>query len=189
MRTNTDLDAAFAELVRAADAAFPQTREPATEGPSPVFPQRWLLVAALVIVVAAMSAALSLRSWGSSTTHAAPPGGSAGAPPAAGFTGHWVSTDIVDGSAQTFDVSGSGTGGTLATRLHDTVATLACAGGPANVQGPGQLVGDQLFVTFTVSCPGDGRPPVRGRAGTAVYTYDPRTDTLTDDSGNVWHRA
>ena len=188
MRTNADLDAAFAELVRLADAAFPGTHEPATDRPSSRFPSRWLLMAALVVAVAAMSVALSLRSWGSSTRPTAPPADSTGQQQAAGFTGHWVSTDVVDGSAQTFDVSGSGTDGTFATRLHDTVATLACDGGPANVQGPGRLVGGEMFVTFTVSCPGGGAPPVHGRAGVAVYSYDPGSDTLTDDSGNVWHR-
>jgi hypothetical protein len=189
MRTNADLDAAFAELVRAADAAYPGTRQPATDSSSPVFPRRWLLMAALAVAVAAISVSLSLRSWGSSAPQVAPPAGSTGLPPAAGFTGHWVSTDVVDGSAQTFDVSGSGTGSTYATRLHDTVATVACAGGPANAQGPGRLAGGEMFVTFTVSCPGDGRPPVRGRVGTALYSYDSSSDTLTDDSGNVWHRA
>lgn len=189
MRTSIDLDAAFAELVREADTAFPHTREPATDRPSPGSHRRWLLMAVAAVAIVAISVALSLRSWGSSTPQGVPPAGSTGLPPAAGFTGHWVSTDVVDGSAQTFDVSGSGTGGTYATRLHDTVATLVCAGGPANVQGPGRLVDGEMVVTFTVSCPGGGRPPVHGRAGTAVYSYDPSSDTLTDDSGNVWHRA
>jgi hypothetical protein len=106
-----------------------------------------------------------------------------------GFTGHWASTDVVDGSSQTLDVSGSGVGGTHATQLHDTVASFACGGGPANVQGPGRVYEGDMYVVFTVTCPGGGRPPVRGRIGPAIYTYDSASDTLSDDSGNVWHRA
>jgi hypothetical protein len=106
-----------------------------------------------------------------------------------GFTGHWASTDVADGSSQTLDVSGSGVGGTHATQLHDTVASFACGGGPANVQGPGRVDGSQMYVVFTVTCPGGGRPPVRGRIGPAIYTYDSGSDTLSDDSGNVWHRV
>lgn len=188
MRTNADLDAAFAELVRAADAAFPGTRQPANTSPSPAVRRRWVAMAAAAIAVVAMSITFSLRPWSSSSPRSAPPADSTGLSPATGFTGHWVSTDVVDGSAQTFEVSGSGTSGTFATRLHDTVATLACAGGPANVQGPGRLTDGEMFVTFTVSCPG-GRPPGHGRVGSAEYSYHAPSDTLTDDSGNVWHRA
>lgn len=106
-----------------------------------------------------------------------------------GFSGHWQSVDVADGSSQTLDVSGSGADGTHATQLHDMVATIACSGGPANVQGPGRVSGGQMSVVFTVTCPGSGRPPVNGRVGPAVYTYDAGSDTLTDDAGNVWHRS
>jgi hypothetical protein len=187
MRTNLDLDAAFAELVRAADAAFPHTREPATKSSSRMSPRRWLLLTAAVAVVA-MTLGLTLGPWGSSGRHAAP-AVSTVLPPSAGFPGRWLSTDVVDGSAQTFDVSRSATGGTFATRLHDTVATVACGGGPADVQGPGRLASGELFVTFTVSCSGSGVPPAQSRVGYAFYFYHSKSDTLTDGSGNVWHRA
>lgn len=114
------------------------------------------------------------------------PGSAAAVPaPEPGFAGTWESIDVVDGSFQTLRISGSTQAGTYGTQLHDTVAQV-CGGGPADVQGPGRL-DVQLFVTFTLSCPG-GSSPLHGRVGTLVYAYHTGSDTLTDDSGNVWYR-
>jgi hypothetical protein len=104
------------------------------------------------------------------------------------FAGDWWSIDVGDGSYQTLAVSGSGRGGHHGTRLYDTVASQACGGQPAAVQGPGFVSGDQMLVFFTVTCPGSGPGPFHGLAGPIVYTYHAATDTLTDDAGDVWHR-
>jgi hypothetical protein len=104
------------------------------------------------------------------------------------FAGAWESNDSGDGSYQTLDVYGSGTGGKHGTRLNDTVASRACDSQPANVQGPGFVSGDEMVVFFTVTCPGSGKGPTTGLVGPAVFTYDPDSDTMTDDSGTVWHR-
>ena len=104
------------------------------------------------------------------------------------FAGGWESIDVADGSYQTLNVYGSGTGGRHGTRLHDTVASQACDSQPANVQGPGFVSGVEMTVFFTVTCPGSGRGPTTGLVGPIVYTYEPDSDTMTDDSGTVWHR-
>jgi hypothetical protein len=104
------------------------------------------------------------------------------------FTGAWESIDVGDSSYQTLEVYGSGSGGRHATRLYDTVATQACDGQAANVQGPGVVSGAEMTVQFTVTCPGTGRGPTTGLVGPIVYTYSPGSDTITDDSGTVWHR-
>lgn len=104
------------------------------------------------------------------------------------FAGRWASIDVGDGSYQTLVVHGTGTTGHHGTRLYDTVASQACAGQPAAVQGPGVVSGDEMRVLFTVTCPGSGRGPVSGLVGPITYTYHPGTDTMTDDAGDVWHR-
>src|SRR5262245_61633285 len=78
------------------------------------------------------------------------------------FAGAWESIDVGDGSYQTLDVHGSGTAGRHGTRLYDTVASQACAGQPANVQGPGFVSGDEMVVLFTITCPGSGKGPTTG---------------------------
>jgi hypothetical protein len=114
--------------------------------------------------------------------------GAASAATADGFAGAWSSYDVGDGSYQTLDVYGSGERGVHGTRLHDTVASQACDGQPANVQGSGFVSGTDMVVFFTVTCPGSGKGPVTGRVGPIIYAYDPGSDTMTDDSGTVWHR-
>lgn len=104
------------------------------------------------------------------------------------FTGAWESIDSGDGSYQTLDVYGSGASGRHATRLHDTVASQACDGQPANAQGPGVVSGVEMAVMFTITCPGSGKGPATGQVGPIIYTYHPGSDTMTDDSGTVWHR-
>jgi len=73
--------------------------------------------------------------------------------------------------------------------VYDTVASQACAGGPANVTGAGVVDDDVLVWFFTVTCPGGGKGPVVGRVGPGLFFYDAGTDTLTDDSGTVWSRV
>lgn len=104
------------------------------------------------------------------------------------FTGSWASIDVGDGSYQTLVVHGTGRTGHHGTRYYDTVASQACGGQPAAVQGPGVVSGDDMTVVFTITCPGSGRGPVVGRVGPIIYTYDVGTDTMTDDAGAVWHR-
>lgn len=105
------------------------------------------------------------------------------------FAGSWESYDSGDGSYQTLSVSGSGKAGRHSTFLHDTVASQACGGQPANVQGAGVVSGSEMTVFVTVTCPGSGRGPATGLIGPIVYTYDVNTDSMTDDSGTVWERT
>lgn len=105
------------------------------------------------------------------------------------FAGAWESLDAGDGSYQTLNVYGSGARGTHATRLHDTVASQACNDQPANAQGPGVVTGVTMTVRFTITCPGSGKPPINGQVGPIVYTYDPGSGTMTDDSGTLWNRV
>lgn len=104
------------------------------------------------------------------------------------FAGEWESIDVGDGSYQTLNVYGSGSRGVHGTRLYDTLASQACDSQPADVQGPGFVSGVEMTVFFTVTCPGSGRGPTTGLVGPVVYTYQPDSDTMTDDSGNVWQR-
>jgi hypothetical protein len=102
------------------------------------------------------------------------------------FRGTWTSIDV-DGSHQTLSIQGSGEQGHHSVFLSDVAGTV-CGGAPAQVTGSGTVDGDTLNVLFVVTCPGTGRSPVMGRIS-FTFTYDPATDTLTDGSGVVWHRA
>ncbi len=104
------------------------------------------------------------------------------------FVGAWESYDAGDGSYQILNVRGSGTGGMHGVRFVDTVASEACAGGPAGVQGSGSVSGRRMTFSFTISCPGFGKGPTTGLVGPIVFTYHPGSDTLTDGSGTVWSR-
>ena len=104
------------------------------------------------------------------------------------FGGMWESIDAGDGSYQTLNVRGSGTGGMHAVRLFDTEASAACGGEPASVQGTGSVSGSRMAFYFTISCPGSGKGPTTGRVGPIVFRYHAGADTLTDGSGTVWHR-
>lgn len=104
------------------------------------------------------------------------------------FVGSWTSSDVGDGSTQYLTIQGSGARGHHSVFLYDTVASQACAGGPANVVGSGRIIDDALTWSFTVTCPGGGKGPVSGRVGPGFFTYDEGTDTLMDDTGAVWSR-
>jgi hypothetical protein len=105
------------------------------------------------------------------------------------FRGSWTSKDSGDGSDQTLSIQGSGAAGRHSVFLHDTVATRACGGGPANVTGSGTVDGATLTWFFTVTCPAGGRPPIIGRVGPGFFTYNPTSGTLTDDTGTIWYPA
>ncbi len=104
------------------------------------------------------------------------------------FAGTWESYDIGDGSYQTLAVRGAGTEGMHGVRLFDTAASQACADAPAGVQGRGSVTGTTMTFFFTITCPGSGRGPTTGLVGPILFRYHAGSDTLTDDSGTVWHR-
>jgi hypothetical protein len=103
------------------------------------------------------------------------------------FVGTWTSIDT-DGSHQTLFVMGSGARGRHAVLMEDDAATVACGGGPAHLQGAGRVEGYVLSWSFTVTCPGTGRPPFTGRIS-GSFTYRAGPDTLRDDFGIIWHRS
>ena len=117
------------------------------------------------------------------------PANAAWAAPSDVFRGSWTSFDSGDGSAQTMDIRGSGARGHHSVFVHDTVASRACDGAPANVKGAGTVDEGVLVWFFTVTCPGSGKGPVTGRVGPGLLFYNAGTDTITDDSGTVWHRV
>jgi hypothetical protein len=102
------------------------------------------------------------------------------------FRGRWTSTDF-DGSHQMLDIRGAGRTGHYALSLFDDSATTACEGSPAHLRGSGVVDGDSLVMTGTLVCRPGGNP-LRFRTSLA-FTYDPGTDTLTDESGVAWDRA
>lgn len=101
------------------------------------------------------------------------------------FQGTWASTDF-DGSNQQLDIRGSAPR-THAVSLDDDSASVACDGSPAHVQGTGDVEGNNLVLTGTVTCQPGGNP-LRGRISIA-FTYSPGTDTLIDESGVTWVRS
>ena len=103
------------------------------------------------------------------------------------FVGTWTSIDM-DGSNQTLFIMGSGARGRHAVMLVDDAATVACGGAPAQVQGAGTVESNVLSWSFTVTCPGTGRPPFSARSS-GTLTYRAGSDTLRDGSGVIWHRA
>ncbi len=100
------------------------------------------------------------------------------------LSGTWTSIDT-DGSSQQLDIMGSGTR-TYAMVLFDESATI-CGGSPAMVVGPGSVDGDGVQMSATVTCLPGGNP-VRGRI-TLGFVYSPGTDSLTDETGVIWHRS
>jgi hypothetical protein len=100
------------------------------------------------------------------------------------FAGTWLSIDT-DGSTQTLVVSG---GSSPAVTYEDFYAS-SCAnnGSPAThwvSAGSGSVDGNVLSVEFHKS--GCGWSSIGGYS--ATWVYDPATDTLTDDFGNVYYR-
>jgi hypothetical protein len=112
--------------------------------------------------------------------------GSEGTPasdPRSPFLGTWEL--FAHGSQHTLEIQPSGDG-VYELALFDEGATV-CDGLPARGTGVGTLVNTtEMTVTSQVITCEDGTvledvPPV-------TYTYDSGTDTLSDSSGEVWHR-
>jgi hypothetical protein len=107
------------------------------------------------------------------------------------FNGAWESIDI-DGSYQTMHIGG-GPGDLHRFRYHDDGATV-CGLDPvtgdilfaADAGGWLTASGDQLTGTLSLYC--KTTPPSFNGDYNFVFTYDPGTDTLTDQTGVVWTR-
>ena len=111
------------------------------------------------------------------------------APPASAapgdLAGTWTSIDL-DGSSQQLTVNGSGSH-RYSMFLYDDEATSACDGNPARLTGTGELDGDTLTMTGSLTCLPGGNA-LRFRID-YVFVYSAGSDTLTDDAGVVWYRA
>jgi hypothetical protein len=101
------------------------------------------------------------------------------------LAGTWTSVDL-DGSNQTLQITGSGRH-VYAMFLVDDFTTGGCGGPPAQFVGFGVVDGSELLMSGTLICLPGGNP-IAGRISIS-FQYDAATDTLTDFSGVVWHRA
>jgi hypothetical protein len=105
------------------------------------------------------------------------------------FTGSWISTDI-DGSSQTLVIIEAG--GVYTFEYYDdgaSICGLDSAGVPlfaASASGTLTASGSTLSGDFSINCLDD--PPFHGVDHLFVFTYDPATETMTDDLGVVWER-
>lgn len=131
--------------------------------------------AALAVVISALLALTLFRTAGA-------------APPGSPFTGVWQSTDV-DYSHQTLAIGGVAS---YHVWLHDDGASVCgqdAYGVPlyaANGLGTGRATGNTLLVTLAITCL--SRPSVFYGNVPVAYTYNPSTDTLTDQIGVVWSR-
>lgn len=83
----------------------------------------------------------------------------------------------MDDSTQ--QVTFGGSGDTREVTLTDDNATVACeTGGQATARGTGTVDGNEIEAVLTLRC-ADGTPPL---TATVTFTYDPDSDTLTDDT-------
>lgn len=101
------------------------------------------------------------------------------------LAGTWTSIDN-DGSTQTLDITGSGRHAYSMVYV-DEIATSACDGDPAQLTGPGFLVGEDLVMVGSLVCMPGGNA-LRSRID-IFFDYDAGTDTLTDSFGIVWERT
>lgn len=102
---------------------------------------------------------------------------------ATGYDGSWAAVDVLDGSAMTLSVTGSGPH--VGVRMVDEGATV-CGGRRATLSGSGQR-DEHLVAVVSATCQGRGtfsRTPIR-----LEWLYDAATDTLSDPDGNTWHRV
>ena len=118
------------------------------------------------------------------------------AAPSTVFTGEWTATDRGDGSTEHLVIQG----GTRVQIVYvDEVATSVCADQASAAFTSlltGVVDGDTLNAGFAVvKC---GRTTIFTRAAGFGVTWvfdpgddaaDPSDDTLTDDFGDIWHRA
>ncbi len=113
------------------------------------------------------------------------------------FSGVWVSTDI-DGSAQTMEIKGVGDG-SVEVRIQEAAwdgaivraGKVACGVAATTLTGTGELDGSgELVVTVAAVTCVDGSEPVvsAGELADLRFAREAGSDTLTDDSGVVWHR-
>ena len=130
---------------------------------------------ALAVVISALLALTLFRTAGA-------------APPGSPFTGVWQSTDT-DLSHQTLAIGGVAT---YHVRLYDDGASVCgqdAYGVPLYAAiglGTGSASGNTLVVTLAITCLSH---PSRFYGNVPVaYTYNPSTDTLTDQIGVVWTR-
>jgi hypothetical protein len=99
------------------------------------------------------------------------------------LAGYWYSIDT-DGSNQVLSLVGSGRS-TYSVLLSDDAATV-CVGDPAIYVGPGAVEGATMTTDGAVVCLPGGNP-LHFRVS-LTFTYDSGSNTLTDNSGVVWHR-
>ena len=100
------------------------------------------------------------------------------------LSGTWTSIDN-DGSSQELVIRGSGQG-TYAMFLVDDSATNACDGNPAMFVGT-SVPDNTLVMVGSLACLPGGNV-VRSRIA-IEFVYSPGADTLTDETGVVWHRS
>ena len=114
----------------------PEGREELAVGnpPSPGSRVRSRAMFTALVVVAGSILLLTTRPWESLNRGPAKPS-PASASYSGVFRGSWASIDPVDGSHQSLTIRALGTSGRQSVFLHDTVATIACGGGPADVTG------------------------------------------------------
>jgi hypothetical protein len=102
------------------------------------------------------------------------------------FRGTWTSVDT-DSSHQSLRIQASGERGRHAMFLFDDSATAACSGSPASFKGVGVADGNLLLMRGTLTCRPGGNP-IGGRIS-LEFEYDPGTDTISDETGVIWHRS
>lgn len=113
--------------------------------------------------------------------------------PASGLEGTWVATED-DGSTltATFQLSGDG----VVEMLEVDDYASVCSGAPSTMTGTGGLESDTMLVIPEpiLTCDDGSRPealsgpPLEEQLQNLTFTYDPGTDTLTDNFGMVWSR-
>lgn len=125
---------------------------------------------------------------------------------AAPFLGTWVTTDAVDGTPAHLVIHALGDGN-VEMLMQDDVAFyqiaddrlgFLCSGGAATTTGTGRLQAQNelVFPAPVTTCddqPVEGLPPLEDVLENLTFTYDPGTDTLTDNltdsSESVWTRV
>jgi hypothetical protein len=110
------------------------------------------------------------------------------------FGGEWV-TEQRDDSTYTMTIETSGAG-SAEMNAEDDFASV-CSGSPFQVIGTGSFQSDNtlVFSSPTVTCKDGSQPealsgpPLEEQFQNLTFTYDPRSDTLTDNFGLLWTRG
>jgi hypothetical protein len=145
----------------------------------------WIATAAIAAVLVLFTPILFLNRPDPDTTPAADPGQ---------FGGEWV-TDQSDDSTHTMTIEVSGAG-TAEMNAEDDFASV-CSGAPFQVIGTGSFQSDNtlVFISPTLICKDGSQPealsgpPLEEQFQNLTFTYDPRSDTLTDTLGLLWTRG